>query len=214
MGKLTIWATVIVTIAVAALVGLGGTLKSADAASVKNYCAWQKEDYATTNGDVQYFLDYAIVASGGVFVIEYDDASGIYFVNEPDDSFAQVMSSDDDFVYPFDPGAEYNPLFIPVVGASCSVFAPHVAVCDKNGSFRDVELASWNDPIGEWYHLPFAKFASGGPEHGLTCDNLAGLGYTDANTLVDSAGNQDPNSDPNAAAGSGNNRIYELWVSP
>jgi len=97
-----------------------------------------------------------------------------------------------------------------------------VAVCSPTpvtrgdgtqGTFIDVNIKQYADPKSPYHTMPFASYASGGSEHGLTCDNLAGLGYKDSGQLVTSAGTADPNNDPNAAAGSGQNQIYRLWVS-
>ena len=82
-------------------------------------------------------------------------------------------------------------------------------VADKSyGEYVDVSVEQLNsgtytDALGKTFSVVPAAFGQG---YGLTCDNLAGLGYKDSGYKVDGSGTID------TAAPQFN--IYEYWTAP
>jgi hypothetical protein len=198
----------------ASLALLGGT---AHAANGDQYCF----------GGTTYVTPF--VAPNG---FDVSDASMLYYLSQGTYAWINMQPPPGQTVYSAtsDPTLRPSPPFqqITVAAGACPAgttwVAPEarVAVCSPTplkrgdgteGSFIDMNIKQYADPSSPYHTMPFAAYASGGSEHGLTCDNLAGLGYKDSGTFVDSAGTADPNSDVNAAAGAGHNNIYRLWVS-
>jgi hypothetical protein len=212
--------------AIAALALVGGV---ANAANGDQYC-FGGTTVATTIllGPPNYY--YGFQAPSGAYV---SDPSMLFFLTQGDyvwmNGSVHLQPGQAIYSATSDPALRPSPPYVQVTIAAgaCPVgtisVAPHtrMGVCaptaaaradGTTGTFLDLSIEDIADPNGPYHSMSLASYASGGPVHGLTCDGLAGLGYTDTGTFVTSSGSADPNDDKNGQAGSGHNNIYRLWV--